>query len=43
MDVFDEYHSRSKGGAGHTITLRAYGHRWYRVGATDNALNRTPY
>ena len=30
-------------GAGHTIPLPAYGHRWYRVGAIDNTLNRTPF
>jgi maltose alpha-D-glucosyltransferase/alpha-amylase len=41
VDVFDDHHSRSKNGGGHTITLPAYGHRWYRVGATDNALNRS--
>jgi maltose alpha-D-glucosyltransferase/alpha-amylase len=43
VDVFDEHHSRSKGGGGHTVTLPAYGHRWYRVGAIDNALNRASF
>jgi maltose alpha-D-glucosyltransferase/alpha-amylase len=40
-DVFDDNHSRSKGGEAHTITMPPYGHRWYRVGAIDNTLNRT--
>ena len=40
VDVFDENHSRSESGM-HEVTLPPYGHRWYRVGAPDNALNRT--
>ena len=42
VDVFDENHSRSESGL-HEITLPPYGHRWYRVGAPDNALNRTSF
>ena len=42
FDVFDENHSRAPDGT-HTITLGPYGHRWYRVGGPDNALDRTDY
>jgi maltose alpha-D-glucosyltransferase / alpha-amylase len=42
VDVFDDNHSRSENGT-HRITLGPYGHRWYRVGAADNALNRKPF
>jgi len=42
VDVFDDNHSRSENGT-HRLTLGPYGHRWYRVGATDNALNRTTF
>ncbi|HEY3064176.1 MAG TPA: alpha-glucosidase C-terminal domain-containing protein [Methylomirabilota bacterium] len=42
VDVFDENHSRSESGL-HEITLPPYGHRWYRVGAPDNALNRASF
>jgi len=42
VDVFDENHSRSESGV-HELTLPPYGHRWYRVGAPDNALNRTSF
>jgi maltose alpha-D-glucosyltransferase/alpha-amylase len=42
VDVFDENHSRSESGR-HKITLPPYGHRWYRVGAPDNALNRASF
>ena len=41
VDVFDENHSRSESGT-HELTLGPYGHRWYRIGAPDNTLNRTP-
>ena len=41
-DVFDENHSRTENGT-HQIKMPAYGHRWMRVGAIDNALNRTPF
>ena len=42
VDVFDENHSRSESGV-HEVTLPPYGHRWYRVGAPDNALNRNSF
>jgi maltose alpha-D-glucosyltransferase/alpha-amylase len=42
VNVFDDAHSRSEGGA-HAIPLEPYGHRWFRVGAVDNALNRTAF
>jgi Sucrose hydrolase-like, C-terminal domain len=42
VDVFDENHSRSGNGT-HQLTLGPYGHRWYRIGAPDNALNRTSF
>jgi maltose alpha-D-glucosyltransferase/alpha-amylase len=41
-DVFDENHSRSENGA-HELKLPAYGHRWLRVGAIDNTLNRAAF
>jgi maltose alpha-D-glucosyltransferase / alpha-amylase len=42
VDVFDENHGRSESGV-HEITLGPHGHRWYRVGAPDNALNRASF
>jgi maltose alpha-D-glucosyltransferase/alpha-amylase len=42
VDVFDENHSRSESGM-HELTLPPFGHRWYRVGAPDNTLNRTSF
>ena len=42
VDVFDENHSRSENGI-HRVSLGSYGHRWYRIGAPDNALNRTSF
>jgi maltose alpha-D-glucosyltransferase/alpha-amylase len=41
-DVFDENHSRTENGT-HEMKLPPYGHRWMRVGAIDNAPNRTPF
>jgi maltose alpha-D-glucosyltransferase / alpha-amylase len=41
-DVFDENHSRTENDT-HQIKMPPYGHRWLRVGAIDNALNRTPF
>ena len=41
-DVFDDNHSRTENGT-HEMKLPAYGHRWLRVGAIDNTLNRTPF
>jgi maltose alpha-D-glucosyltransferase/alpha-amylase len=40
VDVFDENHSRAEASGTHTVELPEYGHRWLRVGAPDNALNR---
>jgi hypothetical protein len=42
VDLFDENHSRSENGT-HELTLGPYGHRWYRIGAPDTALNRTSF
>jgi maltose alpha-D-glucosyltransferase / alpha-amylase len=42
VDVFDDNHSRSDNGT-HRLTLGPYAHRWYRIGAIDNTLNRTPF
>ena len=42
IDVFDENHSRTENGT-HELKLPAYGHRWMRVGAIDNTLNRRPF
>jgi maltose alpha-D-glucosyltransferase / alpha-amylase len=42
VDVFDDNHSRSDNGT-HRLTLGAYAHRWYRIGAIDNTLNRTAF
>jgi maltose alpha-D-glucosyltransferase/alpha-amylase len=41
-DVFDENHSRADNGT-HELKLPAYGHRWMRVGAIDNTLNRSVF
>jgi len=41
-NVFDDRHSRSESGV-HELALEPYAHRWYRVGAVDNALNRAPF
>jgi maltose alpha-D-glucosyltransferase/alpha-amylase len=41
-DVFDENHSRTENGT-HEMKLPPYGHRWMRVGAIDNTLNRAPF
>ena len=40
VDVFDENHSRAEPSGSHRIDLPEYAHRWMRVGAADNALNR---
>ena len=42
VDVFDENHSRTENGT-HELKLPAYGHRWMRIGAIDNTLNRRPF
>jgi maltose alpha-D-glucosyltransferase/alpha-amylase len=41
VDVFDDRHSRAGDGGAHELDLEGYGYRWFRVGAADNALNRT--
>jgi maltose alpha-D-glucosyltransferase/alpha-amylase len=41
IDVFDHRHSRAGPSGAHEIDLPAYGYRWFRVGAADNALDRT--
>jgi maltose alpha-D-glucosyltransferase/alpha-amylase len=40
VDVFDQKHSRANGDREHRVRLDAFGWRWYRVGAADNALRR---
>jgi maltose alpha-D-glucosyltransferase / alpha-amylase len=40
VNVFEEAHSAAGEGGGHTIELGPYGHRWLRVGSSDNSLNR---
>jgi hypothetical protein len=42
IDVFDENHSRTENGT-HELKLPAYGHRWMRIGAIDNTLNRSSF
>jgi len=41
VEVFDDDHSRADSSGTHRLDVREYGHRWFRVGAPDNALNRT--
>jgi maltose alpha-D-glucosyltransferase/alpha-amylase len=41
VSVFDERHSRAGAGGVHEIDLEAYAYRWFRVGAADNALDRS--
>jgi maltose alpha-D-glucosyltransferase / alpha-amylase len=41
VDVFSADHSQADEGGRHHIDLQGYDHRWYRVGAADNALRRT--
>jgi maltose alpha-D-glucosyltransferase / alpha-amylase len=40
VDVFKRSHSDSGHTNRHEIKLEPYGHRWFRVGAVDNAMNR---
>ena len=42
VDVFANQHSQALPSGAHEIELAGYGYRWFRVGAADNALNRTP-
>lgn len=41
VDVFDGDHSRVGRDRMHRIDLDRYAWRWYRVGAADNALERS--
>jgi maltose alpha-D-glucosyltransferase / alpha-amylase len=41
VSVFDDRHSRGDGPGVHEVQLEPYGYRWFRVGAADNALDRT--
>ena len=41
VEVFDAHHSRSHEDGMHRIRLEPYAWRWFRVGATDNALRRS--
>jgi maltose alpha-D-glucosyltransferase/alpha-amylase len=40
-DVFDHHTSHAGANGAHELKLKAWGWRWFRVGAIDNALNRT--
>jgi maltose alpha-D-glucosyltransferase/alpha-amylase len=39
-DVFDTEHSRAAGSGCHNLTLKPYGHKWFRVGGADTTLER---
>jgi len=41
VEVFDGHHSRARNDGAHRIDLEDYAWRWYRVGAADNALDRS--
>jgi maltose alpha-D-glucosyltransferase/alpha-amylase len=41
VDVFSDRHSQAGDAGIHELDLEGYGYRWFRVGAADNALNRT--
>jgi maltose alpha-D-glucosyltransferase/alpha-amylase len=41
VDAFKARHSRAQQDGQHRLQLEGYGWRWFRVGATDNALNRS--
>jgi maltose alpha-D-glucosyltransferase/alpha-amylase len=41
VDVFDGNHSRAQNDHAHRIGLGPYEWRWFRVGASDNVLNRS--
>jgi maltose alpha-D-glucosyltransferase/alpha-amylase len=43
IDVFGDRHSRAGPSRVHELDLEGYGYRWFRVGAADNALNRTAH
>jgi maltose alpha-D-glucosyltransferase/alpha-amylase len=39
-DVFDTEHSRPTSAGCHEMTLKPYGHKWFRVGGADTTLER---
>ncbi len=41
VDVFGDSNSRAEPSGTHELDLEAHGYRWFRVGAADNALDRT--
>ncbi len=41
VEVFDGHHSRRRNDGAHRIDLDEHAWRWYRVGAADNALDRS--
>ena len=41
VEVFSNRHSRIHPDGMHHVTLDGYGWRWYRVGASDNVLDRS--
>jgi len=41
IELFDSRHSRAHNDGAHHVRLDGYAWRWFRVGATDNTLNRT--
>jgi len=41
IEIFDHRHSRAHNDGLHHIELGGYAWRWFRVGAADNALNRS--
>jgi len=41
IDLLDGDHNRADAKGRHTIVLEPYGYRWYRVGAVDEALERS--
>jgi maltose alpha-D-glucosyltransferase/alpha-amylase len=41
IEVLGDRHSRAGASGAHELDLEGYGYRWFRVGAADNALNRT--
>jgi maltose alpha-D-glucosyltransferase/alpha-amylase len=43
VDVFSQQHSDAQNDGCHELALKPYDWRWYRVGAADNALDRTAF
>ena len=41
VEVFDSRHSKAQNDGSHHIEMDGYAWRWFRVGGTDNALNRS--